>query len=152
MKRREFLRVSCTAAVAAVGATLNADFWSRSAPSIGYADSWAGPVIDARSLSGDGAFLGRQAVVQVHGFGAQLDAVYKQGRFRAAGPNSVPVRFTMPVDPVEGLRFEVVSRGVTTPLRFAVNGGEDAIPLRGGVYVVRLDGLREPALMVRFSV
>lgn len=147
MKRRDFLRLSSTAAIAASGRVLRAASWTRRPTdlrlSVGFVE---GELTDARSSSGDGRFLRDDAEVRVHGFHGplhvDLDAIFGEGRrFYAASKNSAPARFTMPVDPIDGLQFELLVQSpepMVIPLRFSVNSGAGSFPLRRGLYVAAL--------------
>jgi hypothetical protein len=158
MKRRDFLRLSCTAAVAAFGRTLRAaTLWRKRSldPQLSIAFSENGIALsDVRRLSGDGRFLSQDAAVRVVAFRgpyeAGLDAIYRIGgqpvRFHAASTNSAPTRFRMPVDAIDGLQFEVRPRDgqAPIPLRFGVNSKAGSTPLRRGRYVVALHERESP--------
>ncbi|HUP50483.1 MAG TPA: hypothetical protein VNA04_17040 [Thermoanaerobaculia bacterium] len=161
MKRRDFLRLSAAAGLAAVTRGLRALPWSRREPdfqlSVAHAAEWeSGVFADAHALiGGDPAFLSRDAEVRVYGssgpLSVEFDALYSVDgnvlRFHASGSRSVPVRFTMPVDAVDGLRFELrvsAAKPVTIPLRFSVNSAAGVVPLRRGRYVVALHERASP--------
>src|ERR1700682_1532630 len=152
MKRRDFLRLRCTAAAAPFGRTLRAaTLWRKRSLdlqlSIAFSEN-GGALSDVRALSGDGRFLSENAEIRVFAFrgpyAANLDAIYlidgRPVRFHAASTNGAPVRFTMPVDAVDGLQFEVRPRDgrAPIPLRFGVNSSAGSTPLRRGLYVLAL--------------
>src|SRR5213595_1058479 len=100
MQRRDFLRLSCTAAIAAFGRSLRAAATAWHKRSLDLQIS----IADAHALSGDGRFLSTNAEVRIFSFrgpyAASLDAIYsidgRPMRFHAASTNSAPVRFMMP--------------------------------------------------------
>jgi len=158
MKRRDFLRLSCTAAVAAFGRSLRAaTAWSKRSHdlqvSIAFSEN-GDALSDVRALSGDARFLSDNAEVRVFAFrgpyAAHLDAIYQIDgqpvRVHAATTNSAPARFTMPVDAIDGLQFEIHVRGAQPPipLRFGVNSKAGTTPLRRGRYVVALHERESP--------
>ncbi len=157
MQRRDFLRLSCTAAVAAFGRTLRAaTAWGKRSLdlqiSIAFSEN-GGALSDVRALSGDGRFLSENAAVRVFAFrgpyAADFDAIYlvdgQPVRFHAATTNSAPVRFTMPVDAIDGLQFEIRPRGAQAiPLRFGVNSKAGSTPLRSGRYAIALHERESP--------
>ena len=149
MQRRDFLRLSFTAAVAAFGRNLRAAAaWHKR--SLDLQVSVAG----VQALSGDGRFLSTNAEIRIFSFrgpyAASLDAIYsidgQPMRFHAATTNSAPVRFTMPVDAIDGLQFEIRARDMESaiPLRFGVNSKAGITPLRRGKYVIALHERESP--------
>jgi hypothetical protein len=158
MKRRDFLRLSCTAAVAAFGRTLRAaTLWRKRSLdlqiSIAFSENGSA-LSDVRALSGDGRFLRENAEVRVFAFRgpyvANLDAIYlidgRPVRFHAASTNSAPGRFTMPVDAIDGLQFEIRPRDMQAaiPFRFDVNSKAGSTPLRRGRYLIALHERESP--------
>ena len=142
MKRRDFLRLTGTAAIAGLTRVVHAAPWIKPESdlilSVAHAEEWESGVLrDVRVLSGDGAFAGRSTAVRIFEIrGPQrmhVDAIYSidgvDVRVQAATNGSVPMRFTMPGDV---LRFEV--NGI--PLRFSMHSLEDTVALRRGRYVV----------------
>ena len=149
MQRRDFLRLSFTAAIAAFGRSLRAAAaWHKRSLDLQVS------VADVDALSGDGRFLSTNAEIRIFSFrgpyAARLDAIYlidgQPMRFHAATTNSAPVRFTMPVDAVDGLQFEIRARDMESaiPLRFGVNSKAGIIPLRRGKYVIALHERESP--------
>jgi len=152
VKRRDFLRLSFTAAVAALGRNLRAAVRStkRSADlrlSIAFAEVGDAFAEVRASGGGDAGFLSEGAQVRIFSFrgpyAANLDAIYsidgQPARFQAASTNSAPTRFTMPVDAIDGLEFEILpGEGQPIPLRFGVNSNRGSTPLRRGLYVLAL--------------
>lgn len=145
MKRRDFLSLSLTAAAAILGRHLRAAV-RLTKRSIDF-DLTIVPPGDGIALGGDAAFLHDDATIRIgafHGpFAADLDAIYMIGgnplRFRAGSTNGVPSRFMMPVDPIDGLQFEIRPRGVDPiPFTLRVNSRAGATPLRVGKYIVAL--------------
>lgn len=162
LKRRDFLRLSCAAAVATSGGVLTAAPWSsesfpigRSAwLSVGYAKE--SEVDDAQILyGGDASFLRNGARISVsnsrsgHNFAlnalysVEIDGIRRTIPFSVASKGSVPVRFVMPVDPEDGVAFELIaSAGDRRIIRFTVNPRDGAIPLRQGTYILAVTGER----------
>ena len=150
MKRRDFLRLTGTAAIAGLTRVVRAaPFLKRDSDlvlSVAHAEEWEGGVLrDVKTLSGDGSFAGRATEVRIFEVRGEtrmnVDAIYSiegtEVRFLAATNGSVPVRFTMPGDV---LRFEV--NGM--PLRFSMHALNDTIPLRRGRYAVLLHERASP--------
>lgn len=155
MKRREFLLLSGTAALAAAGGALHADILKTPGfrVSIGFAED--GELADARTLyGGDAGFLRDGTHVRVNGslppafelnalYGVEIDGVRQSVPFMAASKGSMPARFVMPVDPDDGVAFELIARSADRHmLRFTVNPKDGAIPLRRGTYVVAVHNQR----------
>ncbi len=154
VSRREFLRLSCAAAVATSGGILRASALSPDWLSIGFADESG--IVDAWGLyGGDARFLRDGARISVTATRADLnfsmnalcpveiDGTARLLPFSVASKSSVPVRFVIPVDPDDGVAFEVVAdAGERRILRFTVNPREGAIPLRRGTYIVAVSDRR----------
>jgi len=156
LKRRDFLRLSCAAAAATSGGVLSAAAWSsESLPigesawlSVGFAEE--SEVADAQILyGGDASFLrdGARISVSASRFGlnfalnalcgVEIDGIRRFVPFSVASERSVPVRFVIPVDPDEGVAFELIAGARDRRiLRFTVNPREGAIPLRRGTYIL----------------
>jgi hypothetical protein len=141
MQRRDFLRLSLSAAIATLGSNLRAALRPMKRPvDFDLSIAFSG---DDSILGGDAAFLPRDATIRILSFqgpyAADVDAIYMAGgvplRFRAGSTRGAPARFNMPVDPIDGLRFEIRPHdGEPIPLRMSVNSG--ATPLRRGKYVI----------------
>jgi hypothetical protein len=150
MQRRDFLRLSATALVATFGRNLRAAVrFVRPSMELSIAFREDGDAFTAMDTTGAGdvSFLRDGAVIRILSFrgpyAANLDAIYSIGgqaiRFQAASIPSAPTRFTMPVDAIDGLRFEITPRDhAPIPLRLSVNAVPGAIPLRRGTYAVAL--------------
>jgi len=156
LKRRDFLRLSCAAAAATSGGVLSAAAWtSESLPigesawlSVGFAEE--SEVADARTLyGGDASFLRDGARISVSAsrsglnfalnalYGVEIDGIRRIVPFAVASESSVPVRFAIPVDPDEGVAFELIASARDRRIvRFTVNPRDGAIPLRRGTYVL----------------
>lgn len=156
LKRRDFLRLSCAAAVATSSGVLTAAAWSSdSLPigesawlSVGFAEE--SEVADAQALyGGDASFLRHGARLSVSAsrsglnialnalYGVEIDGIRRIVPFSVASESSVPVRFVIPVDPDEGVAFELIAGARDRRiLRFTVNPRDGAIPLRRGTYVL----------------
>ena len=128
MKRRDFLLLTGAAALGVITPSLHAR------PRDGYQLSVA------RELDG-GEALFHDAEVRIDALRGphdmHLDALFSvEGsdvRFHAASSGSVPVRFTMPIDPLHGLRFELRVSGTSKVIPVQLK-----VPVRSGHYVVAL--------------
>lgn len=156
LERRDFLRLSCAAAAATSSGVLTAAAWrSDSLPigesawlSVGFAEE--SDVADAQTLyGGDAGFLRHGARISAMAspsglnfalnalYAVEIDGIRRFVPFTVAAKSSVPVRFVVPVDPDEGVAFELIAAaGDRRILRLTVNPRDGAIPLRRGTYVL----------------